>query len=347
MNKLWEAIHNGITQVASRTILYKWITSYDNTPKPKKLVTHYDRLKKLNRILLKFRNKRVKSKTWPIEVEWEEDIITLYDIINNTDLPMQSIPDHITPDNVIATRKYILDLYRNIKALSKIEENNINTNRIKHFIYQRCLQYETSPGRMIQSALGRNKKQIVLDRLLITTPSGSKELVSDPIRIKTLVNNHFQNYTIPTTPATSLSDRWLSQYAPKEFVNSSWYDHLMDPPSFEEWTAVIAKLPNEKAAGLSEIHNEQIKHLGTNLQHLLWKLVQICFIIGDIPSEWKIAHVYPISKPMEWGCDITKTRPITLLETTRKAFVKIITNRLSSIIAKHKICKGNNFAGLS
>src|SRR5215216_6805128 len=49
---------------------------------------------------------------------------------------------------------------------------------------------------------------------------------------------------------------------------------------------------------------------------------------------------------MEWGCDITKTCPITLLETTRKAFVKIITNCLSSIIAKHKICKGNNFAGL-
>src|SRR5215216_6751511 len=121
----------------------------------------------------------------------------------------------------------------------------------------------------------------------------------------------------------------------------------MDPSSFEEWMAVIAKLPNEKAAGPSGIHNEQIKHLGPNLQHLLWKLIQICFIIGDIPLEWKIAHVYPIPKPMEWGCDITKTRLITLLETTRKAFVKIITNRLSSIIAKHKICKGNNFAGLS
>ena len=35
MNKLWEAIRNGITQVASRIIPYKWITSYDNAPKPK------------------------------------------------------------------------------------------------------------------------------------------------------------------------------------------------------------------------------------------------------------------------------------------------------------------------
>jgi hypothetical protein len=72
----------------------------------------------------------------------------------------------------------------------------------------------------------------------------------------------------------------------------------------------------------------------------------MCFTIGDIPNDWKIAHIYPIPKPMEWHCDITKTRPITLLETARKAFVKIITNRLSKILAKHDILKGGNFAGL-
>ncbi|CAI2192235.1 4915_t:CDS:2, partial [Funneliformis geosporum] len=32
---------------------------------------------------------------------------------NKADLSRQSIPDHITPHNIIATRKYILDLYRN------------------------------------------------------------------------------------------------------------------------------------------------------------------------------------------------------------------------------------------
>ena len=59
----------------------------------------------------------------------------------------------------------------------------------------------------------------------------------------------------------------------------------MEPPNFDEWIAVITKLPTEKAAGSSEIHNKQIKHLRPNLQHLLWKLIQMCFIIGDIPSE--------------------------------------------------------------
>jgi hypothetical protein len=72
----------------------------------------------------------------------------------------------------------------------------------------------------------------------------------------------------------------------------------------------------------------------------------MCFELSDIPSEWKIAHVYPIPKPVDWDCDITKTHPITLLETTRKDFVKIITNRLSKILAKHNVLRGNNYASL-
>ena len=41
-----------------------------------------------------------------------------------------------------------------------------------------------------------------------------------------------------------------------------------------------------------------------------------------------------------------KTRLLTLLDTMRKVVIKIVTNRLSRIMAKHKVLKGNNFAGL-
>jgi hypothetical protein len=70
------------------------------------------------------------------------------------------------------------------------------------------------------------------------------------------------------------------------------------------------------------------------------------FKVGDIPNDWKIAHLYPIPKPNEWHFDITKTRPITLLETARKAFAKILNNRLTKIISRNNILKGNNYAGL-
>ncbi|CAI2200990.1 18693_t:CDS:1, partial [Funneliformis geosporum] len=69
-------------------------------------------------------------------------------------------------------------------------------------------------------------------------------------------------------------------------INEVWYGNIMQPPTLEEWIAVISHLPNDKTSGPSDIHNEMIKHLGPIVQSLLWKLITMCFNLNDIPSEW-------------------------------------------------------------
>src|SRR5256886_2745251 len=89
-----------------------------------------------------------------------------------------------------------------------------------------------------------------------------------------------------------------------------------------------------------------IKHLGPKTQQLLWKFISDCITTTFIPDEWREAFVYPIPKPKEWECELTNTRPITLLETVRKLMVKILNHRLSNLLAQKHILKGYQFAGI-
>ncbi len=72
----------------------------------------------------------------------------------------------------------------------------------------------------------------------------------------------------------------------------------------------------------------------------------MCFQQGFIPDEWKQVYIYPIPKPMDWQCDITKTHLLILLDTMRKAVMKILTNHLSRVMVKYAILKGNNFVSI-
>src|SRR4030095_4604069 len=65
-----------------------------------------------------------------------------------------------------------------------------------------------------------------------------------------------------------------------------------------------------------------------------------------IPLGWQQSHIFPIPKPDKFEYDMSNTRPIALLDTTRKLITKVLTNRISIALAKNNILKGNNFCGL-
>ncbi|EXX72166.1 hypothetical protein RirG_071900 [Rhizophagus irregularis DAOM 197198w] len=89
-----------------------------------------------------------------------------------------------------------------------------------------------------------------------------------------------------------------------------------------------------------------LKHMETLMKSITLKLANLCLQVGDIPEKWKHALLYPIPKTMDWEYSLIKTRPIILLETLRKVVVKIVTKRLSKVIAERNILKGGNHARL-
>ena len=99
----------------------------------------------------------------------------------------------------------------------------------------------------------------------------------------------------------------------------------------QELNDVIKDLPLNKASGPSQITYEMLKTLSTKTKGKLNEIF-LCYIISSsIPKSWKSSNIYPIPKNREWEAKLANTRPIMLMETTRKCFTKIITNRLSTI----------------
>ncbi|GES91125.1 hypothetical protein GLOIN_2v1827388 [Rhizophagus clarus] len=58
--------------------------------------------------------------------------------------------------------------------------------------------------------------------------------------------------------------------------------------------------------------------------------------------------IFPINKTTRshWNNDINLTRPITLIETARKIFIKVLVKRLAKILSLNKVLQGSNYAAL-
>jgi len=202
---------------------------------------------------------------------------------------------------------------------------------------------------MLSSILEQPYRRIDLNKILITLPDGSQHISSDPDTVKSHTRIHFSNIssTANNPPPDNLWNEWAHDYQPLNYIKPEWYDSILSPITKTELLNNISDLPLKKGVGPSSISNEMLKHLNPDTMEILLLLFNICISTSHIPSAWKQANVYPIPKPKEWHYQLTHTRPITLLECTRKCFYKIITNRLTSTMLTHPILKGNNFAGFT
>ncbi|GBB84484.1 hypothetical protein RclHR1_11050001 [Rhizophagus clarus] len=89
-----------------------------------------------------------------------------------------------------------------------------------------------------------------------------------------------------------------------------------------------------------------LKHLNIINQSIFHAFICVCIDLGIIPDAWKKATVYLIPKPKPFFVSLTNTRPITLLETPRKAFISLLNKRLNAMIKQHNVLRGHQFAAL-
>ena len=225
---------------------------------------------------------------------------------------------------------------RNLENIKEIKQ------QINKAIDKRCSKLQTQPTSMINSILNRHKDPVKFNNIQL-----DNDIITDPPIIKSHILQHFDNWTAPRHINSDIfNSQWKTEYDPKPNINPNWYSNILLNFTEEEVLLTINQLPNNKACGPSGISYEMLKHAGSNFITTITSLFNRCLSSQSIPSQWKEGRIFPISKKPIFDGNLSNTRPISLVEHTRKLYTKLLTNRLNLALSQHNILSPFNFVAL-
>ena len=104
----------------------------------------------------------------------------------------------------------------------------------------------------------------------------------------------------------------------------------------DELSAVITDIKTDKSAYLDDVSNEALKIGFTVLNKPLLHLYNTINSFGDFPSTWSEGLVIPIHKKND-KFDVDNYRGIIISSIIGNVFIKILTNRITKYMEKHKL----------
>ena len=129
---------------------------------------------------------------------------------------------------VLTVKSFFVDLFKVLQVKHRTESDHYNNEQIKLYIQKRCDNLTQNPKKMIDSALNRKRKKIILNRVLVEK-NGHQFLLTDANDINQALVEHFQKTANSTHHPCMLNERWTVQYRPQITVNKHWYDSLANP----------------------------------------------------------------------------------------------------------------------
>src|SRR6266496_6214812 len=187
----------------------------------------------------------------------------------------------------------------------------------------------------LNRTLGKNRSNIKIDKLIdIDEISGCKELLLDLQRVKEKAEKTFtRQFQKLNVKLNVLNEFWQEIYRPKgQFTQQMLL--VIEPITLQEWDIMVMSLSNKSALGPSGISYRILKKLPEEFNSLIVALINCCFSLSIVLTQWKASHIIPIPKPQKFAYDITNTRLIALLDTFQKVSTKIMTQRLSYLLTE-------------
>src|ERR1043165_3863333 len=336
LEKTWHKIYTCIINAALKHIPNKKYTvrNFQHTFTPKATQLH-NNLKTIGHII--YRTKRFFSHKIPLPNNIQ-DLINQINHAHNLTID----PPHSSQSDLATWLQHTKTFWKTLYNARNIENSKHLRNHINTSINKRCEQLLTQPTKMINSILNRHTETVHFNNIKTDT-----ETITDPITIKQHISNHYNEWTAHTPFNTAIFNQfWKTEYEPIQSINTEWYNPVLYKITTTEIIHIIQQLPNNKACGPLGISYEMIKHLGPNMLLALTAFFNRCLTTQNIPKQWKNSRIYPISKKPTFDGNLNNTRPISLIEHTKKLYTKILTNRLSTTLSKYSILNPHNYVAL-
>ena len=167
----------------------------------------------------------------------------------------------------------------------------------------------------------------------------NNNIITDKNEIADALNNYFTTIgpnlarKIPDYPSTTFDLR------SKIFNPNSIF---LSPTTVSEIIKVINQLPKKAAPGIDNIPVSVLQQNCSSIASPLAHIVNLSFAHGIFPDHLKLARVTPVFKSDD-PMNVSNYRPISVLNAISKIFERIMHNKLSHFLDKHKLLSDSQF----
>ena len=205
--------------------------------------------------------------------------------------------------------------------------------RIADAVSRRFAEFDARPGAHLRRVLDRQQEPL---ELTIARIEGM--LYDDPADVREAVRGFFANL-LPETTMSPLDafPGWAPEYEPAAHVPAGHFDILTTPVAPEEIAEAIRGLGPWKAPGASGIPAGVVRAALPSISLLLANVYSAVLRRGRLPAAWTLALMTPLAKDPVWTGDISRLRPIMLLDVCRKIFFAVATRRVQARLAEQDV----------
>ncbi|RIA81327.1 hypothetical protein C1645_837206 [Glomus cerebriforme] len=230
-------------------------------------------------------------------------LITLH--TSYKDLPILKWDHKILPSNFLTTKSQFKSFISTLKILRDKLQSDHEKSQIEFYVTRRITDLTDNQRRLINSLLNRKPKSIILDRIQYTNQDNDTLFTKDPNIIEQEAIKHFQ--TLGTNNHSTqkifesindIPNNWQNIYSPSSSIQDHWYRLLLVEIEEPEFYNVLKSCSNNKVAGKSTIHYEDIKQADPTLHcHIIFSIINYSnFNVTPQHGQMRYYFQYPSPK---------------------------------------------------